>query len=117
MLHIKDIEAFATINEALFRTSGSDGSEGGNDLSNHPAVLLARLMAAAQAAAEEAAGAEEASAEVASAEVVQLVPPSEGAAADASADTVGSASLDFDPAPARPLTMAGLFSRMMFGRR
>lgn len=122
MLHIKDIEAFATINEALFRTSGSDGSEGGHDLSNHPAVLLARLMAAAQAAAEEAAGAEVtgaevASAEVAGAEVVQLVPPSEGAAADASADTVGSPSLDFDPAPARPLTMAGLFSRMMFGRR
>lgn len=83
MLHIKDIEAFANINEALFR----DGGEAKADLSNHPAVLLARLMAAAQAQAEEKAE------------------PAETAAPES------------DPASPRPLTMANLFGRMMFGRR
>ncbi|HYH39049.1 MAG TPA: hypothetical protein VD860_12560 [Azospirillum sp.] len=104
MLHIKDIEAFANINEALFR---GEGREGNADLSNHPAVLLARLMAAAQAQAEQGP----------SAEVVQLVPESERAAVEDGADSVGSAGHDFDPAPTRPLTMASLFGRMMFGRR
>ena len=108
MLHIKDIEAFAHINEALFRTPDGAGREADSDLTSHPAILLARLMAAAQAQAEEAAPA---------AEVVQLVPESERAAVEDGADSVGSAAHDFDPAPARPMTMAGLFSRMMFGRR
>ena len=108
MLHIKDIEAFAHINEALFRTPDGTGREGDTDLTSHPAVLLARLMAAAQAQAEESAS---------SAEVVQLVPASEREAIEAGADSVGSAAHDFDPAPTRPMTMAGLFSRMMFGRR
>ena len=106
MLHIKDIEAFATINEALFR---GEGREGTADLSNHPAVLLARLMAAAQAQAQ----AEQAP----SAEVVQLVPESERAAVEDGADSIGTAGHDFDPAPPHPLTMASLFGRMMFGRR
>ncbi|WP_431857196.1 hypothetical protein [Azospirillum sp.] len=108
MLHIKDIEAFANINEALFR---GEGREGDGDLSNHPAVLLARLMAAAQAQAQAQAE------QVPSAEVVQLVPESERAAVEDGADSVGTAGHDFDPAPTRPLTMASLFGRMMFGRR
>lgn len=111
MLHIKDIEAFATINEALFR---AEGRQGGADLSEHPAILLARLMAAAQAAAVEQAAAQS-NAEPSN--VVPLVSPSERAAVEEGADTVGTAGHDFDPAPARPLTMASLFGRMMFGRR
>lgn len=105
MLHIKDIEAFARINEALFDQSGKAADK---DMSDHPAVLLARLMAAAQASAEEKAD---------TAEVVQLVPEAERKAAEEGAETLGSAAHDFDPAPMRPLTMASLFSRMMFGRR
>ena len=108
MLHIKDIEAFANINEALFR---GEGREGNDDLTSHPAILLARLMAAAQAQQEAAPPA------APSADVVQLVPESEREAVEDGADSVGSAAHDFDPAPTRPLTMAGLFVRMMFGRR
>jgi len=106
MLHIKDIEAFANINEALFR---GEGRAGNADLSSHPAILLARLMAAAQAQAQPEPAQ--------SAEVVQLVPASEREAVEEGADSVGSAAHDFDPAPTRSLTMAGLFGRMMFGRR
>ena len=105
MLHIKDIEAFARINEALFRTPGEAADQ---DMTSHPAILLARLMAAAQAPADTAGQA---------AEVVQLVPEAERKAAEEGAETVGNAAHDFDPAPMRPLTMAALFSRMMFGRR
>lgn len=102
MLHIKDIEAFARINEALFRTPGTaergegERAEGDADLSSHPAVLLARLMAAAQASAEEELRAEAAQ-----------------PAVEESADTAAHAE---EPA-APPMTMAGLFSRMMFGQR
>ena len=107
MLHIKDIEAFARINEALFRTPGTaERSEGDDaDLSSHPAVLLARLMAAAQASAEETARAEAAQREP------------EGEAVENGAESVDAAAHDVDPAPAQPMTMAGLFSRMMFGQR
>ncbi|HYG86372.1 MAG TPA: hypothetical protein VD978_08950 [Azospirillum sp.] len=91
MLHIKDIEAFADINEALFRTSGTDAREG--DLTNHPALLKP------------------------SAEVVQLVPAAERAALEDGATSVPGTGYDFDLGPARPMTMASLFSRMMFGRR
>ena len=108
MLHIKDIEAFARINEALFRSSDSDGRTDETDLSGHPAILLARMMAAAQTPPEDGAP---------SAEVVQLVPEADRKAVEDGAETVGSAAHDFDPAPAMPMTMAELISRMMFGRR
>lgn len=101
MLHIKDIEAFAQINEALFRTPGTaKRSEGDDaDLSSHPAVLLARLMAAAQASAEEQARAEAAQ------------------SAAEGGESAEPAVQDTDPEQGPPMTMAGLFSRMMFGRR
>lgn len=103
MLHIKDIEAFARINEALFRTPGTaERAEGDADLSSHPAVLLARLMAAAQASAEEELRAEAAQ------------PAVEGEQNAESADPAAHAD---EPEAAPPMTMAGLFSRMMFGQR
>ncbi|WP_448190312.1 hypothetical protein [Azospirillum sp. sgz301742] len=101
MLHIKDIEAFARINESLFRASGTAAhGEGDADLSNHPAVLLARLMAAAQASAEGPAKAEAAQ-----------------PGAEDGAKSVEAAEGEQATEPAAPTTMAGLFSRMMFGQR
>jgi len=102
MLHIKDIEAFARINESLFRTPGTAARGEGDDadLSSHPAVLLARLMAAAQASAEEQARAEAAQ-----------------PAVEDGATSVDAAEGEPAPETAQPMTMAGLFSRMMFGQR
>ena len=111
MLHIKDIEAFARINEALFRapgTAGHSGEGGGGDdnadLSNHPAVMLARLMAAAKASAEEELRAEAAQ---------RAAEPEQTAQPAASAPTTEDSQ---DPAAPSP-TMAALFTRMMFGQR
>lgn len=64
MLHIKDIEAFAHINEALARQSDSKTPEGGADGERqrpavHPALLLAMVATGRlKPTAEDAAGAD-----------------------------------------------------------
>lgn len=114
MLHIKDIEAFANINEALFRASNAQRADGGEAREVRPARLAARMMGTARTTGTADAAART---DRPAAEVVQLVPASERAAIEDGAESVPGAGYDFDIDPVRPMTMAGLFRSMMFGRR
>ncbi|HYD70641.1 hypothetical protein [Azospirillum sp.] len=90
MLHIKDIEAFASINEALARNSKSASK-------NAPATPPHTRRAA-------------------SGQVVPF-PAKEREEESEGADTLGGAGYDFDLVPSRAPNMATLFTRMFFGRR
>lgn len=95
MLHIKDIEAFASINEALARNSKSASKNGASK--NAPATPPHTRRAA-------------------SGQVVPF-PAKEREEESEGADTLGGAGYDFDLVPSRAPNMATLFTRMFFGRR